>query len=100
MKKAIFLLGLCSLLTGCASTHFAVVAENEYNLYKLSDACAVGSPSSLLDHLRQESVKFCAARKELPIEISSLTEMGIPAIRCTSASLRFKCAIAPEGSKK
>lgn len=76
---------------GCASTQFSVVGKDEYRLFKMSDACAVGSPSVLLDYLRGESVKFCAGRKESPVEISSNTEMGIPIVRCTSAELTFRC---------
>jgi hypothetical protein len=60
-------------------------------LTKMSDACAIGVPSSVLNHLREEAARFCAGRKEVPIEIESSTEMGIPAIRCTSAILKFRC---------
>jgi hypothetical protein len=60
-------------------------------LSKTSDACAIGSPSSVLNHLHDESVKFCAGKNEKPTEITSSSEMGIPYIRCTSATLTFKC---------
>lgn len=83
------------LLTGCASTQFAVVGDNEYKVSKMSDACAAGSPSSALDALRQEALKFCAGRKETPVETSSSSEFGIPAIRCASATLTFRCKGAP-----
>ena len=79
------------VLAGCASAQFSVVGKDEYRLAKMSDACAVGNPSSLLTHLREESVKFCAGRKEVPVEITSSSEMGIPAFRCTSALLTFRC---------
>lgn len=90
MKKLIAL-AFVMLLTGCVSTKFAVVGEDEYMLSKSSDACAAGIPSSLLDYLKEESVKFCAVRKEVPVEIESKTEMGIPIIRCTTASFKFTC---------
>lgn len=78
-------------LSGCASAQFSSVGKDEYMLYKMSDACAIGVPSSVLNHLREEATKFCAGRKELPVEITSSTEMGIPVVRCTSATLRFRC---------
>lgn len=79
---------------GCASTQFSLVGENEYRLSKASDACAIGSPDSVLAHIRQEAVRFCAGRKEAPVELSAETTMGIPAIRCTSATITFRCAPA------
>ena len=82
--------------TACGSTEFSLVGKDEYRLFKMSDACAIGSPASVLAHIRQEAVKFCAGRKEAPVEISATTEMGIPAIRCTSATLTFRCELPPE----
>lgn len=79
------------LLSGCMGTQFSVVGKDEYRLFKMSDACAIGSPSAVLNQLRDESVRFCAGRKEAPVEVKSSTEMGIPAIRCTSAELIFRC---------
>lgn len=81
-------------LSGCVSTQFSLVGKDEYRLTKNSDACAVGNPTSLLNFLREEALKFCSGRKEFPVEIASGTEMGIPAIRCTSATLTFRCAPA------
>lgn len=92
MKTSRFLLlPALALLTGCASTQFTVSGKDEYTLTKASDACAIGSPSSVLNHLRSEATRFCATRKEVPVEIEASTEMGIPAIRCTTALLRFRC---------
>jgi len=91
MKKSISIIISTILLSGCASASFKAIGENEYQLSKLSDACAIGSPSSVLNHLNEEAAKFCASRKEKPVEISSDSTMGIPAIRCTSATLTFKC---------
>lgn len=91
MSKLLASLIAVSILAGCASAQFQVVGNDEYTFSKMSDACAIGSPTSLLNHLREEALKFCAGRKETPVEISSSTEMGIPAIRCTSGILRFKC---------
>jgi len=97
MTKKSILLGLIvsTLVSGCAGAKFAVIGENEYHLSKLSDACAIGSPSSLLTHLRGEAEKFCAGRNEIPVETESDTTMGIPAIRCTSAELTFSCKPYP-----
>lgn len=83
------------LLAGCASSQFTVVGDNEYKVSKMSDACAAGSPSSALEALRQEALKFCAGRKETPVETSSSSEFGIPVIRCASATLTFRCKGAP-----
>jgi len=83
------------LLSGCATAQFSVVEKDVYQFYKMSDACAVGVPTSVLNHLKQEAVKFCAGRKEYPFEIESSTEMGIPAIRCTSAKIKFRCSSEP-----
>lgn len=79
------------LLTGCASTQFSQVGKDEYRLTKMSDACAVGSPESVLRFLRDEALRFCAGRKEVPVETEASSEMGIPVIRCTSATLTFRC---------
>ena len=79
------------LMAGCASTQFEVVGKDEYRITRNSDACAAGSPESVLNHLRQEAIKFCAGRKEAPSEIRSSTELGIPVIRCASAELVFRC---------
>lgn len=81
----------CLFLAGCASTEFSVIAQDEYQLYRWSDACAAGSPAAVLDGLRAEAVKFCAARKERPVELAVETQYGIPVIRCADATLRFKC---------
>lgn len=91
MKTVLMLLLMASILAGCATSQFSVVGKDEYKLTKNSDACAAGIPSSVLNHLRDEATRFCAGRKEVPIEIASDTEMGIPVIRCTSATLRFRC---------
>jgi hypothetical protein len=85
------------LLAGCMSTKFAALPNDEYKISRMSDACAAGSPSSALDALRQEAVKFCAGRKETVVETSSSSEFGIPAVRCASATMTFKCA--PASSK-
>ncbi len=100
MKKSVAFFCIPVLLSGCVSTQFTSISENEYAFSKMSDACAAGSPTSLLNHLRGEAIKFCAGRKEIPIEISSSTEMGIPYVRCTSGILRFKCEAPQEGAKK
>jgi len=80
-----------SFLGGCASVSFYANDKNEYAMHKVSDACAVGMPSITLDFLRQEAIKFCASRKERVEELDSKTTVGIPAIRCTDATLKFKC---------
>lgn len=87
------------LLSGCASAQFSLVGKDEYRLTKMSDACAIGNPSALLNHLREESVKFCAGRKEMPVELTASTEMGIPVVRCTSATLTFRCESNQDGRK-
>ena len=91
----ITILALLAVLAGCVSARFSVVGENEYQLTKMSDACAIGMPSLALANLREEAMKFCAGRKEAPIEIETKTHVGIPAIRCASATLRFRCATPP-----
>ncbi len=96
MKNILFSLLTIPALTGCASAQFRTLDKDTYQLTKMSDACAIGSPSSVLNHLRMEAEKFCAGRKEIPEEIESSTEMGIPAIRCTSAQLKFKCVSKKE----
>lgn len=73
------------------STRFDVVGKDEYQLSKMSDACAAGTPSLTLDYIRQEAIRFCAARKQVPLELEATTEYGIPVIRCASATLRFQC---------
>lgn len=90
-QTIIQILAAAVLLSGCASAEFSTVGKDEYRLTKMSDACAMGTPDSVLEHLRAESVKFCAGRKEVPMEVKSSTEMGIPAWRCTSAELVFRC---------
>lgn len=90
-KEILIVIVSVLLISGCASTQFSTIGKEEYRLSKMSDACAIGAPSSVLSHLREESVKFCAGRKEVPIEIASSSEMGIPYIRCTSATLTFRC---------
>lgn len=95
MKKytnnLIFVAAITFFLSSCATTTFKTLQENEYQLSKMSDACAIGSPSSVIAHLNQESEKFCASRKEKAFIITSDSTMGIPAIRCTSATITFKC---------
>jgi hypothetical protein len=76
-------------LTGCVSSQFSVIEENLYS--KNSDACALGVPVRLVEHLRSEAVKFCASRNETVIEEDVESKMGIPAVRCTSATLTFRC---------
>lgn len=83
---------LIFILGGCASSNFSLVGENEYKLAKNSDACAVGAPGSVLEDLRQEAIRFCAGRKETPVEVKATTEYGIPVFRCASAELVFRCA--------
>lgn len=78
-------------LVGCSSVVFHETGNDEYAMYKVSDACAVGMPSSILDYLRQEANKFCATRKEKVKEISNQTTVGIPIVRCADAMLKFKC---------
>lgn len=78
-------------MAGCASTKFSIVGENQYQLARISNGCAAGNPTAVLDQLRDESVKFCAGRKEVPVEIASSTEYGIPVVRCASATLTFSC---------
>ncbi len=76
---------------GCASTEFSVVGQDEYQLYRWSDACAAGSPAAVLEGLRAKALRFCAARKEVPVEVAAETQYGIPVVRCADATLRFKC---------
>jgi len=87
----IFSTTIILLLTGCSSIIFKEVANDEYAMYKTSDACAAGIPSQTLDFLRDEATKFCAARKEKVREIRAQTTIGIPIVRCADAMLRFKC---------
>lgn len=92
MKIAKYVLYLCTAsLVGCSSLVFQETGNDEYAMYKVSDACAAGMPSSVLDYLRQEANKFCATRKEKVKEITSQTTVGIPMIRCADAMLKFKC---------
>lgn len=91
MYKSYILTLTTLILCGCASSNFKAISENEYELSKMSDACSVGSANSVLNHLREESSKFCAGRKEKPVEIRSESVMAIPALRCASATLVFKC---------
>jgi hypothetical protein len=91
MKK-ILLASTLVLLGGCAGTQFTTLPNDEYKISRMSDACAAGSPSSALEALRQEAVKFCAGRKESVVETSSSSEFGIPVVRCASATMTFRCA--------
>lgn len=84
-------IALAFTLTGCASK-FAVIGDNEYSLAKMSSACAAGSGDAVLEDLRQEALKFCAARNERPVELRSSSEYGIPVVRCASAELVFGCS--------
>ena len=95
MTKFLATIAALALLAGCAtSSQFSTVGE-DFKLSKMSGGCAAGSPSAVLEDLRQEALKFCAGRKETPTEVTSTTEIGIPAIRCASASLTFRCKAAP-----
>lgn len=92
MKKLLIIgITVPALLAGCSSIVFKEMENDEYAMFKTSDACAAGMPSQTLDYLREEAVKFCAARKEKPKEISSRTTVGIPIVRCADAFLRFRC---------
>jgi hypothetical protein len=91
LKSYLFPFVIITTLSGCATTEFKTVDKDTYQLSKNSDACAAGAPSSALNHLKMEAEKFCAGRKEIPEEIESSTEIGIPYIRCASAKLTFKC---------
>jgi len=84
-----------SLLGGCvAPTQFSV-AGDDFTISKMSGACAVGNPASVLEDLRQEAVRFCAGRKEVPKETDTKEVLGIPAVRCASAALTFQCKAKP-----
>lgn len=89
--KRIFVVLVCLASTGCMSTKFHVTGNDEYEVSKVSDACAGGFTSFLLEHLEQEAVKFCAVRKKTVVEVSRQAEVGIPFFRCASASLKFRC---------
>lgn len=92
MKKSLIIgVALTMLLAGCSSIAFKEIENDEYTMFKTSDACAAGMPSQTLDYLREEAVKFCAARKEKLKEITSRTTVGIPMVRCADAFLRFRC---------
>jgi hypothetical protein len=84
------------ILSGCAAAQFSVVGQDEYRIFKNSDLCAGGLPSTVLNEVRQEALKFCAGRKEMPVEISFSSEVGIPYFRCASAEVVFKCAPPPK----
>ncbi len=96
MKNYLIPIFLITALSACASAEFKTVDKDTYQLSKMSDACAIGSPTSLLNHLKMEAEKFCAGRKESVEVIESSTKMGIPAIRCTSGILKFKCVAQKE----
>lgn len=78
-------------LSGCATSDFSVVGDNQYRISKNSDACAAGSPEAVLGAVKQEATRFCASRKERPVEIRSDAEYGIPVLRCASAWMVFSC---------
>lgn len=80
------------LLSACATTEFRDLGGDTYELYRFSDACAAGNPETVLATLRAEAAKFCAARKERPVEVSTETQFGIPVIRCADATLKFRCS--------
>lgn len=89
----------CLSLSGCAGSQFRMSGPNEYTLSKMSDACAIGVPGLVLAQLRDEAARFCGGRKEVAAEISSDSEMGIPILRCTSATLTFRCDPYPADGK-
>lgn len=92
-NRLIALAVLAALLAaGCATTDFKDLGDDTYELYRFSDACAAGNPETVLATLRAEAAKFCAARKERPVEVSTETQFGIPIIRCADATLKFKCS--------
>lgn len=78
-------------LSGCASTDFSVVGNDEYRVQKVSDGCSVASSNWALTDLRAKALKFCAGRKETPQETAVETVTAIPFIRCASAALTFRC---------
>ena len=91
MRKTIIALAIAALLTGCAQIKFAPEGDDKFRLTKNSDACAVGSPDTVKQELRNEAAKLCAMRREKPIEIESDGEYGVPWLRCASATAVFRC---------
>lgn len=79
------------ILSGCAKTQFYAMDDDTYRLTKNSDACAIGSPDGVKGDLWMEATRFCAGRREFPVEISASGEYGIPYLRCASAELVFRC---------
>lgn len=87
-----------SFMAGCTTSKFTLLDENEYQLEKMSQACSIGSTDAVLDELREEAVRFCAGRRERPVEIRASKLEPIPAIQCAVATLVFGCK--PLTSKK
>ncbi|MEH6519320.1 MAG: hypothetical protein V7742_21800 [Halioglobus sp.] len=81
---------------GCTPSRNFSASENDvYSISQSAPLCAAASPSAILEDIRNQATEFCAGRKEVPVEVSHEMTGGITAVRCASATLRFKCDPAP-----
>lgn len=82
---------LALLATGCATVKFTSMDDGAFKLTRNSDLCAVGSSDAIRPQLLNEASKLCAMRREVPVEIESGSEYGIPYMRCASAWAIYRC---------
>ena len=87
LLKIIFVI----FLSGCHTIQFSSNDQDEYQVSKVSNACAAGRMDSLVTELRAEASKLCAMRKEKVVDLEVTGQDGIPFVRCGQASLKFKC---------
>ncbi|MFT6288853.1 MAG: hypothetical protein ACJA09_003618 [Alcanivorax sp.] len=81
---------------GCTpSRNFSASEDDIYSISQSAPLCASVTSSKILEDIRNQAAEFCAGRKEVPVEVSNEMIGGITAVRCASATLRFKCDPAP-----
>lgn len=89
--RAMLAVSMLVLLSGCAGARFSANDDGSFKLSKLSEMCVLGSPDAVKQDLAMEAAKLCAMRREVPVEIESDSEYGIPYLRCASAWATYRC---------
>lgn len=90
MKKTTLAL-MVLVISGCASSGVVPAGRNTFILSKVSAACGFGSPDALKSDLYREAAASCTPQTDFePSEFTGTN--GIPAVRCASAQLTFKCS--------
>lgn len=89
--RALIAIPVLVLMAGCAGARFSTNDDGSFKLAKRSEMCALGSPNAVKQDLAMEAAKLCAMRREVPVEIESDSEYGIPYLRCASAWAVYRC---------